>query len=133
MTPMELAAVASAAVPGLNLTACASDPDDAADFDAAMLLDADRKRWRVRSPKHPEASTRLETELLVLSAFSLPVFMVVEARLSVHAPQPATLAAAIGWLGLCAITTTGIAGSAVPGAVVRSSSGFRRTSSPHAA
>ncbi|MCU1574332.1 MAG: putative macrolide 2-phosphotransferase [Micrococcaceae bacterium] len=70
MTPMELAAVASAAVPGLNLTACASDPDDAADFDAAMLLDADRKRWRVRSPKHPEASTRLETELLVLSAFS---------------------------------------------------------------
>ena len=70
MTPIELAAVASAAVPGLTPTACAPEPDDAADFDSAMLLDADRKRWRVRSPKHPEASTRLETELLVLRAFS---------------------------------------------------------------
>ncbi|MDQ6754810.1 MAG: macrolide 2'-phosphotransferase [Actinomycetota bacterium] len=70
MTPIELAAVASAAVPGLTPTACAPEPDDAADFDSAMLLDADRKRWRVRSPKHPEASARLETELLVLRAFA---------------------------------------------------------------
>ncbi|MCZ2403202.1 macrolide 2'-phosphotransferase [Paenarthrobacter sp. Z7-10] len=70
MTAIELAAVASAAVPGLTPTACAPEPDDAADFDSAMLLDADRKRWRVRSPKHSEASTRLETELLVLRAFS---------------------------------------------------------------
>jgi macrolide phosphotransferase len=70
MTPIELAAVASAAVPGLTPTACAPEPDDAADFDSAMLLDADRKRWRVRSPKHPEASARLETELLVLRAFT---------------------------------------------------------------
>ncbi|HEY8294000.1 MAG TPA: macrolide 2'-phosphotransferase [Micrococcaceae bacterium] len=70
MTPIELAAVASAAVPGLTPTACAPEPDDAADFDSAILLDADRKRWRVRSPKHPEASARLETELLVLRAFA---------------------------------------------------------------
>ncbi|WP_394939068.1 macrolide 2'-phosphotransferase [Psychromicrobium sp. YIM B11713] len=69
-TPMELAAVASAAVPGLTLTAAAYQPDDAADFDSAVLLDADRKRWRVRAPKHLEASTRLETELQVLRAFS---------------------------------------------------------------
>ncbi|MDJ0355558.1 macrolide 2'-phosphotransferase [Paenarthrobacter sp. PH39-S1] len=70
MTPIELAAVATAAVPGLAPVACAPEPDDAADFDSAMLLDSDRKRWRVRSPKHPEASARLETELLVLRAFS---------------------------------------------------------------
>ncbi|MCY0903499.1 macrolide 2'-phosphotransferase [Arthrobacter sp. H14-L1] len=69
MTPIELAAVATAAVPGLSPVACAPEPDDAADFDSAVLLDGDRKRWRVRSPRHPEASARLETELLVLRAF----------------------------------------------------------------
>jgi macrolide phosphotransferase len=70
MTPIELAAVASAAVPGLNLTACAAEPDDAADFNSALLVDVDSRRWRVRSPKHAEASTRLETELQVLRAFA---------------------------------------------------------------
>jgi aminoglycoside phosphotransferase (APT) family kinase protein len=69
-TPIELAAVATAAVPGLTPTAVASAPDDAADFDSALLLDSDGKRWRVRSPRHPEASTRLETESMVLRAFA---------------------------------------------------------------
>ncbi len=67
---MELAAVASAAVPGLIPTAVAHEPDDSADFDAALLVDSDRRRWRVRSPRHPEASARLETEREVLRAFS---------------------------------------------------------------
>jgi macrolide phosphotransferase len=69
-TPLELAAIATAAVPGLAPTAAASAPDDAADFDSALLLDADGKRWRVRSPRHAEASTRLETEFMVLRAFT---------------------------------------------------------------
>lgn len=69
-TPLELAAIATAAVPGLAPTATASAPDDAADFDSALLLDADGKRWRVRSPRHAEASTRLETEFMVLRAFT---------------------------------------------------------------
>ncbi|MET1156345.1 phosphotransferase [Arthrobacter sp.] len=69
-TPLELAAIASAAVPGLTPTGVAGLPDDAADFQSAVLTDAAGKRWRVRSPKHPEASMRLETELLVLRAFS---------------------------------------------------------------
>ncbi|MCQ1985386.1 phosphotransferase [Arthrobacter sp. zg-Y844] len=68
-TPMELAAMASAAVPGLTPTGVAGSPDDAADFDAALLLDDAGRRWRVRSPKHLEASMRLETELLVLRTF----------------------------------------------------------------
>ncbi|MHA7220817.1 macrolide 2'-phosphotransferase [Arthrobacter sp. RHLT1-20] len=67
--PIELAAVATAAVPGLTPTAVSSAPDDPADFDSALLLDSEGKRWRVRSPRHPEASTRLETEFLVLRAF----------------------------------------------------------------
>ncbi len=67
---MELAAVATAAVPGLTPTAVSSAPDDAADFDSALLLDSEGKRWKVRSPRHPEASARLETEFLVLRAFA---------------------------------------------------------------
>ncbi|MGG5171160.1 phosphotransferase [Pseudarthrobacter sp. J1738] len=69
-SPIELAAIATAAVPGLAPKAVAASADDAADFDSALLLDNEDKRWRVRSPKHPEASTRLETELLVLRAFA---------------------------------------------------------------
>jgi aminoglycoside phosphotransferase (APT) family kinase protein len=68
--PIELAAIATAAVPGLTPTAVSSAPDDAADFDTALLIDAEGKRWRVRSPRHAEASARLETEFLVLRAFA---------------------------------------------------------------
>lgn len=68
--PIELAAIATAAVPGLTPTAVSSAPDDPADFDSALLLDSDGKRWRVRSPRHAEASARLETEFLVLRAFA---------------------------------------------------------------
>ncbi|MET4093415.1 macrolide phosphotransferase [Arthrobacter sp. UYCu712] len=67
--PIELAAVATAAVPGLTPTAVSSAPDDPADFDSALLLDSEGKRWRVRSPRHAEASARLETEFMVLRAF----------------------------------------------------------------
>jgi aminoglycoside phosphotransferase (APT) family kinase protein len=35
-----------------------------------LLLDSEGKRWRVRSPRHAEASARLETEFLVLRAFA---------------------------------------------------------------
>ena len=61
--------MATAAVPGLTPTAVSSAPDDPADFDSALLMDSEGKRWRVRSPRHAEASARLETEFLVLRAF----------------------------------------------------------------
>ncbi|WP_196821118.1 phosphotransferase [Arthrobacter sp. CAN_A6] len=67
---MELAAIASAAVPGLAPTGVAGAPDDTADFDSALLVDDSGKQWRVRSPKHVEASMRLETELKALRAFT---------------------------------------------------------------
>lgn len=67
---MELAALASAAVPGLSPAGVVSAPDDAADFTSAVVIDDAGKQWRVRSPKHAEASMRLETELLVLRSFS---------------------------------------------------------------
>lgn len=67
---MELAAMASAAVPGLAPAGVSGAPDDAADFTSAVVIDDAGKQWRVRSPRHPEASMRLETELLVLRSFS---------------------------------------------------------------
>lgn len=69
-TPIELAAIASAAVPGLTPTGVSAAPDDAADFQSAVLRDDAGKHWRVRSPKHAEASVRLETELHVLRCFT---------------------------------------------------------------
>ncbi|MEA5453146.1 macrolide 2'-phosphotransferase [Sinomonas sp. JGH33] len=68
-TPMELAALATAAVPGLYPVAFGPSPDDATDFDSALLEGADGRKWRVRSPRGTEASARLETEMLVLRAF----------------------------------------------------------------
>ncbi|WP_028279117.1 macrolide 2'-phosphotransferase [Arthrobacter sp. H5] len=69
-SPMELAALASAAVPGLTPTGVSGAPDDVADFDSALLIDDAGRQWRVRSPKHAEASMRLETELQVLRMFA---------------------------------------------------------------
>lgn len=67
---MELAAIATAAVPGLAPTGVASLPDDSDDFDSVLIVDAAKNRWRVRSPRHDEASMRLESELAALRAFS---------------------------------------------------------------
>ena len=67
---MELAALASAAVPGLAPTGVSTAPDDPADFESALLIDDSGKQWRVRAPRHTEASMRLETELQVLRAFT---------------------------------------------------------------
>ncbi|WP_323958965.1 phosphotransferase [Arthrobacter sp. JZ12] len=69
-SPMELAALASAAVPGLSPTGVCGAPDDPADFESALLIDDAGKQWRVRAPRHAEASMRLETELQVLRAFT---------------------------------------------------------------
>ncbi|WP_051619944.1 phosphotransferase [Haematomicrobium sanguinis] len=71
--PLELAALATAAVPGLSPNQVAPSADDVEDFDAAVLRDEQDRLWRVRSPKHPEASLRLETEFQVLSALSAQV------------------------------------------------------------
>ncbi|GAA3279434.1 hypothetical protein GCM10020260_02580 [Nesterenkonia halobia] len=67
---MELAAMATAAVPGLSPTGVAAAADDARDFTSAIVVDVEGGRWRVRSPQHQEAAMRLETELQVLRGFS---------------------------------------------------------------
>lgn len=69
-TPMELAALASAAIPDLSPTGVVGSPDDPRDFSAAVVFDGQGSQWRVRSPLHEEAAMRLETELQVLSGFT---------------------------------------------------------------
>ena len=70
---MELAAIATAAVPGLCPIGYAALSDDSEDFDSALIVDDKKNRWRVRSPRHDEASMRLEAELSALRAFSAKV------------------------------------------------------------
>src|SRR5699024_5214700 len=69
-TAMELAALASAAMPGLNIVQTAASPDDPRAFDSAIVTDTDNNHWRVRSPRNSQAAFRLETEIQVLSGFT---------------------------------------------------------------
>lgn len=70
---MELAAIATAAVPGLCPIGYAALSDDPEEFDSALVIDDKKNRWRVRSPRHDEASMRLEAELSALRAFSAKI------------------------------------------------------------
>ncbi|GAA3696829.1 hypothetical protein GCM10022377_07170 [Zhihengliuella alba] len=67
---MELAAIATAAVPGLSPVGVAALADDADDFDSALVRDSQNNQWRIRAPRHDEASMRLETELAALRSFT---------------------------------------------------------------
>ncbi|MDO4898827.1 MAG: phosphotransferase [Rothia sp. (in: high G+C Gram-positive bacteria)] len=69
-TPLQLAAIVSAGVPGLYPVAALPSADDTVDFDSAIIIDSADKRWRVRAPKNPEASVRLEAEHMILQSFT---------------------------------------------------------------
>ena len=69
-TAMELAALASAAMPGLDIVQAVAFPDDSRAFDSAIVTDTDNNHWRVRSPRNSQAAFRLETEIQVLSGFT---------------------------------------------------------------
>lgn len=69
-TAMELAALASAAMPGLDIVEATAFPDDPRAFDSAIVTDDDNNHWRVRSPRNSQAAFRLETEIQVLSGFT---------------------------------------------------------------
>ncbi|MGO1320499.1 MAG: phosphotransferase [Galactobacter sp.] len=69
-SPYDLAAIATAAVPGLNAVQVGRLPDAPEDFDAALVVDDEGTRWRVRSPKHVQAALKLDTELRSLGGLS---------------------------------------------------------------
>ena len=70
LTPLQLAAIVSAGVPGIYPVGASAVLDDTADFDSAIIVDSTNRRWRVRAPRRPDASMRLEAEHLILQSFT---------------------------------------------------------------
>ncbi len=67
-SPLALAALASAAVPGLDVYDVLRSPHADTDFDVVIVVDATGKRWTVRAPRRAAAGAALEAELGLLSA-----------------------------------------------------------------
>jgi macrolide phosphotransferase len=72
---LQLAALASAAVPGLDPVSVDPPDVDGLDFDVAVVTDDQHRRWVVRAPRRTGAAVALDAEarLLPLLARHLPV------------------------------------------------------------
>lgn len=57
-------------MPGLFPVAADAYEADHPDYESAVVVDSARQRWIVRTPRHHEASVRLETEHVILHAFT---------------------------------------------------------------
>ncbi|WP_061961878.1 phosphotransferase [Demequina flava] len=67
-SPLALAALASVAVPGLDVYDVLRSPHSDADFDVVVVKDATGTRWIVRAPRRPAAGAALEAERGLLKA-----------------------------------------------------------------
>lgn len=67
-SPLALAALASVAVPGLDVYDVLRSPHSDADFDVVVVKDGTGKRWIVRAPRRAAAGAALEAEKGVLLA-----------------------------------------------------------------
>jgi len=65
-SPLVLAALASAAVPGLVPVATRPTPVVGADYDTAVVTDTQNRSWIVRAPRTAAAGASLESELTLL-------------------------------------------------------------------
>lgn len=66
-SPLALAALASAALPGLDVYDVLRSPQADVDFAAVVVVDSTGKRWTVRAPRRPAAGAAQEAELALLS------------------------------------------------------------------
>jgi aminoglycoside phosphotransferase (APT) family kinase protein len=66
-SPLALAALASAAVPGLDVYDVLRSPHADVDFDVVIVVDSTGKRWIVRAPRRAAAGAALEAELGLLT------------------------------------------------------------------
>ena len=69
-SPLALAALASVAVPGLDVYDVLRSPLADADFDVVVVKDATGQRWLVRAPRRAAAGAALEAEMGVLRALT---------------------------------------------------------------
>ncbi|MEE6296849.1 macrolide 2'-phosphotransferase [Georgenia wangjunii] len=65
-TPLALAALATVAIPGLDVVATRSPQRTTADFQVTGVLDSGGRHWVVRSPLHAAAGASLEAEVAFL-------------------------------------------------------------------
>jgi aminoglycoside phosphotransferase (APT) family kinase protein len=74
-TALQLAALASAAVPGLDPVSVAPPHVDGMDYDVAVVTDDQQRQWVVRAPRRTAAAVSLDLEarLLPLLGRHLPV------------------------------------------------------------
>ena len=88
-SPLALAALATVAIPGLDAYDVRRAAHQGADVDAAVVLDADGRRWVVRAPQNARAGAALEAEVALLGAL---VEHVDAGRLPFEVPRPAGFA-----------------------------------------
>jgi len=69
-SPLALAALASVAVPGLDVYDVLRSPHTDSDFDVVIVRDATGKRWVVRAPRRATAGAALEAEKGLLIALA---------------------------------------------------------------
>lgn len=65
-SPLVLAALASAAVPGLQLRSCRATDVSGNDFDTAVVTDLEHRDWVVRAPQRAAAGAQLVSEMVLL-------------------------------------------------------------------
>lgn len=73
-THLTLAALATAAVPGLDVTGASRfGGSHGSDFDAAVLTDRDGRHWIIRAPRNERAEAEQSADLVALRALSAGV------------------------------------------------------------
>lgn len=88
-SPLVLAALASAAEPGLVPVSTRPTAGEGGDFDTAVVTDTQHRHWIVRAPRRPSAGASLESELTLLARLreqDLP-FAVPDPRRTVALPE----------------------------------------------
>lgn len=69
-SPFALAALATVAIPGLDVRDVRPVGSAGTDFDVAVITDGERRRWAVRAPLHAAAGAALEAELALLASLA---------------------------------------------------------------
>ncbi|WP_235856833.1 phosphotransferase [Occultella glacieicola] len=88
-SPLALAALATVALPGLDVVATRPPRTPGADFDVVGVMDATGSRWIVRSPRDAAAGAALEGEVALLEALGRASD---DGLLTFEVPEPAGFA-----------------------------------------
>ena len=84
-SPLALAALATDAIPGLDVHDVRLPAHATSDTDAAVVIDATGTRWVVRAPQNAAAGAALEAEVALLDSL---IFYVDAGRLPFDVPRP---------------------------------------------